>query len=596
MYKLKSILFFALSFATFISAKANTASFTFNTVCEGNATQFTSTSVATTGTIVSEEWDFDGDSIYDLSGNQASYTFPAAGTYNVLLKITTSTGFVGYSTNAVSVDHNPTVTFTSNGSCLGEVTTFAGAASISNGTIASYQWEFNGNGDFADASGANQSFTFVAPGYFNVGLRATSNKGCATDVYNTVTIAPKPTVNFAATNVCDGSQVEFINNSVALGPSITYTWAFGDGNTSNLKEPSYTYGNPGSFSVKLIGENTAGCKDSISRNVSVFANPTASFTTQDVCFGEDVIISNTTQYNGAVASDNFWDFGDGNSGFDLNSQLVKQYDAVGTYTITLSVKTKNNCTDTTSENVTINRIPEYDIVADGPTEFCEGENVVLSVSPDSTTTAVWSTGVSGNSITVQNQGLFDVVFYTPQGCQFTTSQEVFVRSGSVLTISNDTAIENGDFVTLKVSGATTYTWQSPVSSDQSNYNEIEVSPSELTTYIVDAINEFGCSSSAQVVVDVFSNFNLMPSNLMTPDGNGQNDFWYIENIERYPECEVLIYNAYGKLIYSQKAYNNTFDGTVNGGKLPEGTYYYVITCDGKEDNFSGSLTLLRINE
>lgn len=187
--------------------------------------------------------------------------------------------------------------------------------------------------------------------------------------------------------------------------------------------------------------------------------------------------------------------------------------------------------------------------------------------------------------------------FTPAGCQYTTSQEVMVRQPSELMISNDTSINNGDEITLTVSGALFYDWDNLEDASQSSMDIVEVSPQEETTYEVLGINQYGCESMAEVTVSVIDNFNLVPTNLITPDGNGQNDFWFIENIDRYPSCEVLIYDAYGKLVLSQPNYQNDFNGTLTTGeKLPEGTYYYVITCEGMDDNLSGPLTLLRLNE
>ncbi|WP_407266810.1 gliding motility-associated C-terminal domain-containing protein [Tenacibaculum maritimum] len=72
-------------------------------------------------------------------------------------------------------------------------------------------------------------------------------------------------------------------------------------------------------------------------------------------------------------------------------------------------------------------------------------------------------------------------------------------------------------------------------------------------------------------------------NEFTPNGDGDNDTFYIEFIERYPNNNLEIYNRWGNLVYSKKGYNNTFKGVSNGrlnidenSKLPVGTYFYVL--------------------
>ena len=66
----------------------------------------------------------------------------------------------------------------------------------------------------------------------------------------------------------------------------------------------------------------------------------------------------------------------------------------------------------------------------------------------------------------------------------------------------------------------------------------------------------------------------------SPNGDGINEYWVIENIALYPNNVVHIYNRSGKLVYTMKGYNNTFDGYSNksnsGKKLPVGAYYFTI--------------------
>ncbi len=87
-------------------------------------------------------------------------------------------------------------------------------------------------------------------------------------------------------------------------------------------------------------------------------------------------------------------------------------------------------------------------------------------------------------------------------------------------------------------------------------------------------------------------------NLVTPNGDGINDYLEIENIQAYPNNLVTIFNRHGKKLYEISGYDNgevRFEGESNLNSdfdLPEGTYYYVITEDGEELS-SGFFELLR---
>lgn len=66
----------------------------------------------------------------------------------------------------------------------------------------------------------------------------------------------------------------------------------------------------------------------------------------------------------------------------------------------------------------------------------------------------------------------------------------------------------------------------------------------------------------------------------SPNGDGLNDTWIIENIENFPNNSVHIYNRWGNQIIRIKDYNNTYNSwngqSSSGSVLPNGTYFYVI--------------------
>lgn len=72
-------------------------------------------------------------------------------------------------------------------------------------------------------------------------------------------------------------------------------------------------------------------------------------------------------------------------------------------------------------------------------------------------------------------------------------------------------------------------------------------------------------------------------NGFTPDGDGINDNWIIENIDNYPTNTVSIFNRWGNKVWSTSNYNNTnnfWNGKhTNGSSLPSGTYFYIIEID-----------------
>lgn len=82
------------------------------------------------------------------------------------------------------------------------------------------------------------------------------------------------------------------------------------------------------------------------------------------------------------------------------------------------------------------------------------------------------------------------------------------------------------------------------------------------------------------------------ANAITPNGDGENDVWEIEDIESYPDAAVFIYDKTGQPVYSSKGGYKPWDGIHNGKELPIGTYYYVINLNDGSTIYNGSVTII----
>lgn len=106
----------------------------------------------------------------------------------------------------------------------------------------------------------------------------------------------------------------------------------------------------------------------------------------------------------------------------------------------------------------------------------------------------------------------------------------------------------------------------------------------------------GCKEHAQIYVDVMSS-NFVPSGF-SPNGDGINDEWVIPYLNNCPEAKIHIYNRWGVLVYENNVEYKTqpWNGTsMNGSKLPMGTYYYVIEYNDIKNTptKTGSVSIIR---
>ena len=82
-------------------------------------------------------------------------------------------------------------------------------------------------------------------------------------------------------------------------------------------------------------------------------------------------------------------------------------------------------------------------------------------------------------------------------------------------------------------------------------------------------------------------------NTFTPNGDGINDTWEIKYLSSYPNVMVEIFNRYGSKVFRSNGYTTPWDGRFNGGDLPLGTYYYIISPNSGRKPITGYLTIIR---
>ncbi len=76
----------------------------------------------------------------------------------------------------------------------------------------------------------------------------------------------------------------------------------------------------------------------------------------------------------------------------------------------------------------------------------------------------------------------------------------------------------------------------------------------------------------------------------SPNGDGVNDYFTIENIAQFPNNEISIFNRWGTKVFSQRGYKNAWDGTWNNKILPDGTYFYLLK-DGEGKKYNGYIQI-----
>lgn len=175
------------------------------------------------------------------------------------------------------------------------------------------------------------------------------------------------------------------------------------------------------------------------------------------------------------------------------------------------------------------------------------------------------------------------------GCIDSTSTTISVTGGPVVTLefSQDTIIRAGDTLIASVIGS----YDSIIWSTNARTNSIAITKAGY--YSVKAYKKacYG-QKGFHVVVKEPSTGGPQIMTLFTPNSDGFNDLWQILNLADVKPCQVNVFDRYGTQVLSSSDYQNNWDGTFNGKRLANDTYYYFVRCSNQE-LLKGNVNILR---
>jgi len=172
----------------------------------------------------------------------------------------------------------------------------------------------------------------------------------------------------------DSANFTYTFNNPAITET-SWSWDFGDGNSSADENPVHLYSDTGTYNVKLVVSSNSNCIDSISKNVRIMFLPVLDFNAIDTCFQYPypTIFENKSTLDGDFAMNWYWNFGDGKTSTDENSKNL--YGGEIYAKVLLKVETVNGCVDSLEKQIHIGRRPysKFDF-----NDVCFGEPTVFN--------------------------------------------------------------------------------------------------------------------------------------------------------------------------------------------------------------------------
>jgi gliding motility-associated-like protein len=476
---------------------------------------------------------------------------------------------------------------------------FVNKSKTSTGNL-SYLWNF---GDSSTSILMNPHHQYTNSDTFTVLLKVTSQNGC----YDTFVkhaflhVHPEPLADFQINDTIQcfkANTFNFTNTTALKSGSFKQFWDFNDGSTSDSLNSSHTYSTIDTFTTKLLIISDWNCKDSVFKKVYVYPMPNADFTINtnpQPLGGNNFQFTNNSSISFGTLS-SLWNFGDGNTSVQTNSS--HSYITPDTFNVMLTSVSSEGCADSIMKQVFVQISVIVDFTAKG---VCLGDTVYFksfcNAYPDSFRNYLWNYGDGTDAIVwddpkhlYADTGTYIVTMvgltYLGYKNSATKSITILPRPSVSISYDKDTAFYPGGSTILTANG----TFKSILWSTGETKTDILVR--EAGNYIARVLGSNGCDASDSIRIYLLEMIPFNAMNVMTPNDDGYNDVWKVFNIDQYKPCKLGIYNRWGDELYSSSDYQNDWNGTYKGKKLPEGTYYYYFqTKDGVV--YKGAINILK---
>jgi gliding motility-associated-like protein len=425
--------------------------------------------------------------------------------------------------------------------------------------------------------------------------------GCTDMDTVTITVNAVPTASFEPDpdQCLTDNSFTFTNTSIS---GSTYSWNFGDGESSAQTSPVHSYLSARNYTVKLVATAVGGCMDSTTRTVTVHGNPT-------VTAGNDLTLcrdkSVQLRANGAQLYE--WTPAQGLSCDDCPNPV-----ATPLTNTTYYVKGINNFGCPGYDTVAITVFQPIQITASPDAVICAKESVNLFAS--GANSYVWSpaAGLSGTTIadpiaTPSVTTRYRVIGFDGHSC-FTDTAYVNITVNPIptLQLGPDLTLPTGTihtFTPVATKGPIVF-WQWTPGTNLSCTDCPNPSATIKTDISYHAFirNIYGCTAVDSVNIKTFcEGSQVFIPNAFSPDGDGVNDILMVRAKGVETVRLLRIFTRWGELVFEKTNFPPNspafgWDGRIRGVTAPAEVYVYIaeVTCDNLQTyTYKGNITILK---
>ena len=584
------------------------AQFTFANTCSAKRTfSFTNTSLGNQSVI---EWDFGDGSPISTSPNPI-HTFPINGSFITGLTITDNATGCKDVYYRVLYTGAPTLTNTDVAICRNSNTTFTLQNNYPN-TAAAYSWSVVG---LPITINSTSSYTVAASILGNFSNNFVVINNGAEYCLDTITqignlLVKGPNLSFtAAASVCAQSLYTITNTSTPFVPTDTvklWYWNYGivAANDTVFQPKPIKYASAGTYNIKLVAKDKAGCIDSLSQQVVVKAIPFLRvFPRNDtLCLGKTDSLfafhSDTLSWSPAAT---------------LSCATCDTVIASPTNTTLYFARANNslNCPVFDSSLITVFR-PFTASAITSPVFVCINDSVRINVQPTGNVitwlpaTNISNTNAYNPFVSPPINTTYTAALIDSAGCFTDTAfVDVITKTLPAVNAGPDQIVPYNSFFTINPlygGNVVSYEWSPPDSLSCTICPITSGIALQSEQYTIKVTSDSGCVSKDLINIFIECKYaNLLMPSAFTPNKDGRNDIFYpmtrgIKTVKKF-----TVYNRYGQQVFERTNFlpNNRllgWDGKFKGIDQTPDTYVYIMEtiCDlGEIISRNGSFILLR---